>query len=537
MDLSRYRDLFVTEAREHLQVFNSLAMECESGSTDPQTINEMFRRAHSIKGMAATMQFVSVNNLAHALEDLLGRLRSAEIVFSRQLTDLLLAGSDTIAQSIELISKGSEPPLYEELSSRIRNFNPDKAPPPVNPDPPDSTNDSGDFIFRTSDRSATIKVRTALLDRLVNIAGELLTLKHRLETQTAGFTSPEIPDTLRSLSGLLKQLQTEVFSARMLPFGIISERFPRMVRDIAARTGKEIRFRIKGEEIELDRGVLELIAEPMVHLLRNAADHGIETPSERVSRGKQPEGSITLSINRQADHILILLQDDGRGIDPAKVRAKALTAGIIDDLQAISMSDSDTIMLVCTPGFSTATAVTDISGRGVGMDVVQTTIKNMGGSISIESLPSRGTSVLLSLPVSVAIIQALIARCGNLELAVPVSSVNSTCEVSTDSIFFSDSGPMLFHNGKEIEVKSLRRFFREPEFDYESSGTLQVLMTEMKGKPVGLMVDRVLCQQEVFVRPLSSPLSSIRGLSGATVTGSGGIVFVTDTAACAGGSA
>lgn len=533
MDLSRYRDLFVTEAREHLQALSQLAMQSESGATDAHCINEMFRRAHSIKGMAATMQYTSVNTLAHATEELLGRLRSSELAFSRQLTDLLLAATDTLAQSIELIARGAEPPMYEELAARIRNFTPEAAPAQTPKQTAVQQNEPQDFTFRISDSTATIKVRTSLLDRLVNIAGELLTVRHRLESQSEGLASTGIPDSLRNLSGLLKQLQNEIFSARMLPFSIISERFPRMVRDVASRTSKEIRFRIQGDDIELDRGVLELIAEPLVHMLRNSADHGIEPPSERVASGKPPEGSITLSVAREADHILITLKDDGRGIDPARIRKKALSMGLINDMQSASMSDAETIMLVCHPGFSTASTVTDISGRGVGMDVVQTTIRNMGGNMNITSELSRGTSISLSLPVSVAIIQALIAKCGEIELAIPVNTVASTAETSTDTVFFSESGPMLFHNNAEIELRSLRKLFRQPDYDYDATEPLQILMTDFNSRQVGLIVDRVLCQQEIFIRPLAEPLSLIRGLSGATVTGDGKIIFVTDTAACA----
>ena len=532
MNLARYRDLFVSEAREHLKVFNSLAVSCESGNTLPETINEMFRRAHSMKGMAATMQFTPVNSLTHAIEDLLGRLRSGELTFSRQVTDLLLAGSDTLEQAVDLIAKGSEPPFYDELAARIRNYNPDLMPElPVNAQE-SITTESGNFIFRISDNSSTIKVRTALLDRLVTLSGELLTVKHQLENEAKVTDSSRLSEPLRALSRLLKQLQNEVLHARMLPFAVISERFPRMVRDLAGKSGKEILFRIQGEDIELDRGVLELIAEPLLHLLRNAVDHGLETPSERVATGKSPEGSLRLSINRLSDHLTIVLEDDGRGMDPARIRAKALSQGIIDDLQAKTITDSETLMLVCTAGFSTLTTVTEISGRGVGMDVVKTAIQSIGGILQINSTLGSGTSISLRIPVSTAIIQALIAECGDLDLAIPVASITKTQEINTDSIFFRDRQPFLYQNNNELELRSLRRFYRQPDNDYDSSRVVQILITETNGRSVGLIVDRVICQQEIFVRPLSEPLSSLRGISGATLMGDGRIIFVTDTAAC-----
>lgn len=534
MDISRYRDLFVCEAREHLTALGSLSMRCEGESAEGGTIHELFRHAHSLKGMAATMQLVPMTSLAHALEDLLSQVRDGRFTITRSVADLMLGAIDTLEQMVELVEQGGELPDTEELANRIRAYIPTIEPEPASAllqqPPPEPVKESVDFSFRSNDDTTT-RIRTSLLDRLVTLSGELLTVRHTFEDWANKNQAESLNPPLKVLSKLLRQLQTEVFQARMLPFGAIAERYPRMVRDLARKSGKEITFQIQGDSIELDRGVLEQVTEPLVHLLRNAVDHGLETPAERVARGKPPVGRLSLSVTRHSDQVLVEITDDGRGMEPSRIRAKALAQGIVTEQQAAQLTLEETLQLVCTPGFSTAATVTEVSGRGVGMDVVQSTIHCLGGGLVIHSTPGRGSTFALRIPLSVAIIHALMVTCGELLLAVPVSVVTSTCEVQRQDIIQKGRDLLLVHKGQEIPLRNLPSFFRQRE-TLPEHGLLPVLLTESGDQTVALLIDRLIGQQELFTRPLRPPLSELRGISGSCLLGNGQIVFVVDPVAC-----
>jgi two-component system, chemotaxis family, sensor kinase CheA len=537
MDISRYRGLFVSEAQEHLNALGTLSMRCEEGTADAGAINEMFRHAHSLKGMAATMQLGPITALSHALEDLMMQVRDGHFSITRSVADLLLAAIDTLEQMVGLVAQGGELPDAEELANRIRNYTPvaEESAAPVTQDtpPPKPDTVSTEFSFRVSDDTSTTRIRTSLLDRLVTLSGELLTVRHTLENWAVTNRAAGVTQPIKELSSLLRQLQNEVFQARMLPFAAIAERYPRMVRDLARTSGKEVNFQIQGDGIELDRGVLEQIIEPLVHLLRNAVDHGLETPAERVACGKPPVGTLRLTVSRLADQVLLEVADDGRGMDPVRICAKAVAQGLLNEQQAAALTFDETLLLICTPGFSTAATVTEISGRGVGMDVVRNTIQAVGGSLAIDATPGRGSNITMSLPLSVAIIHALLVTCGELLLAVPVSAVTTTLEVHQQEIIQLGRDLYLECDGRKIPLRNLPRFFRQSEKRSERA-LLPVLLTESNKQPVGLLVDRLLGQQEIFTRPLRHPLADLRGISGSALLGNGQIVFVVDPAACSG---
>ncbi|SJZ60813.1 two-component system, chemotaxis family, sensor kinase CheA [Trichlorobacter thiogenes] len=538
MDISRYRDLFVSEAREHLTTLGTLSMRCEEGAADSDSINEMFRHAHSLKGMAATMQLGPITTLSHALEDLLSQIRDGHFSPTRNTVDLMLAAIDTLEQLVALVAQGGELPDSDDLASRIRNHTAAAEEAAATDPTPTASQikpaaEPAESLFRASDENSTTRVRTALLDRLVTISGELLTVRHTLEDWTNHNQADQLQAPLKELSTLLRQLQNEVFQARMLPFGSIAERYPRMVRDLARKSGKEITFQIYGDTIELDRGVLEQIIEPLVHLLRNAVDHGLETPAERVACGKPPVGSLSLSVSRLADQVLLEVRDDGRGMDPARIRSKAISQGLLNEQQAADLTAQEILLLICSPGFSTAATVTDISGRGVGMDVVQNAIQTIGGTLTIDSTPGHGSIITLRLPISVAIIHALMVACGELQLAVPVSAITSTCEVQRNEIIQKGRDLYLLRDGTEIPLRNLPRFFRQRE-TLSDNAILPILLAESNKQPIGLLVDRLLGQQEIFTRPLRHPLTDLRGISGSCLLGNGQIVFIVDPTACVG---
>lgn len=535
MELSRYKDLFVSEARSHIDALSSLSIRCEEGAIAPDIINEMFRHAHSLKGMSATMQFTPITTLSHALEDLMAGLRDGRASITRGTVDLMLTAIDTLAQLVALAAQGAELPDTEALARNVRSNTPatDIAPQaPLKTESGVPLNTESTYSFRASDDTTTTRIKTALLDRLVTLSGELLTVRHSLEAVMCTSAAEELGQPLKELSALLRQLRDEVFQARMLPASAITERFPRMVHDLTRKSGKEATFRIQGDSIELDRGILEQMIDPLIHLLRNAIDHGLESPEERRASGKPATGNLLLEITRKADQVLLEVRDDGRGMDPERIRTKAIEQGLLDAQQADDLPMDDLLLLVCAPGFSTSATVTELSGRGVGMDVVSNTVHATGGRLTIASVPGQGTSITLSLPTSVAIIHSLLVACGDLQLAVPVTSVTSIREVPRHTIRQQGNSYHLLDDSRQTPLRNL------PGFIHQAAGLpdgdlMTVLMTESNKQPVGLLVNRLLGQQEIFARPLQPPLSAIQELAGSCLLGNGQIVFIVDPAACA----
>jgi two-component system chemotaxis sensor kinase CheA len=332
---------------------------------------------------------------------------------------------------------------------------------------------------------------------------------------------------LSQLAHQLRELRDEIFLARMLPFSVVAERFPRLVRDLARERQKEIRLCIGGGEIELDRGILEAIVEPLVHLLRNAVDHGLEPASERMAAGKERCGLITLTVTRDRDQVSIQVADDGQGLDPARLVARALERGEISPAQATALSADEALMLICAPGFSTAETVTDTSGRGVGMDAVRNTVRSLGGSISIQSAVGMGSCFTLTLPLTVSIIQALLVECGPLTVAFPVSAVERTLEITGADIAERDGHRFCSSAGASIPLMGLHQVLGCPP-PAQTPRHIPVIVSRINGKLTGLTVDAISGQREIFVKPLGKPLSQLKNSSGGAILGNGRIVFVMD---------
>lgn len=540
MDMSQYRDLFVSEARDHLSAFGELIVRLEDVSGDQAAINELFRHAHSLKGMAATMGYDPIARLAHIMEDQLSRVRNGEIHFVPSLADLLLEGADALAGMVSQVESDTAAiTAASSLIDRLSKFDPaaENTPAPApSPEPeaaPEEQAAADSHRFRQSDSLKSIRIKTETLDQLVNITGELITNRHRLAECARQNSRSDLDEPLHQLAALLRELRDVVFKARMVPFAFIAERFPRLVRDLARKQGKEVAFHIEGKNIELDRGVLEEIAEPLVHILRNAVDHGMDSPDERVAAGKPYNGEISLVVVRDKDHVNIAVSDDGRGMDPERLKAKAMEKGLVTAEQAGSMTDEEALMLVCSPGFSTAETVSDISGRGVGMDAVRSAVHSLGGVLSIHSQVGTGSRIVLRLPITVSIIQVLMVRCGMLEVAFPVNAVNRTMELMREDVVDDAGQKVIFLDDVPVPVRSLNRLLGQPVAPGGAAGIVPAVICEVGGRLVAFITDRLLGQQEIFVRPLASPLSFLRGISGATVTGDGRVIFVIDAASLA----
>ena len=400
MDLSQYRNLFVSESRIHLDAFNGLVLSLEEAQLDHTVIDELFRHAHSLKGMAATMQYHGIATLAHKVEDLLSLLRSAEIAFTPDMADVLLEAVDFLGEMISAIESDNESSLPDSslLLERLLLFSStaDVSDAAIPDQPHGHVVDKAAAVvsrqlpFLPPEALKTVRIKTEVLDRLVNITGELISTRHHLSECTRKMNESGADEPMKRLSALLRDLRDEVLQARMLPFSYVSDRFPRLIRDLSRSQGKSVSLTVSGQEIELDRGILEEISDPMAHILRNAIDHGMETTEERSAKGKPPTGNIRVMIQRNRDQIIINVADDGNGMDPEYILARAVEKGIITADTAAALTPQEAFMLVCSPGFSTVNTVNEISGRGVGMDAVKNTVHKLGGSLSIDSQKGQG---------------------------------------------------------------------------------------------------------------------------------------------------
>ncbi len=542
MDMSPYRDLFVSEARTHLSAFSELIVRLEDSPNDSAAIDELFRHAHSLKGMAATMGYDKVVSVAHLMESQLSRIRSGEFLLLPALADLLLGGGDTLTRLVTVIEEGGDASedvtaliellaAYEPSAEVLTHLHTE----PLTEEPatPIETATSAPHQFRQTDSFKSIRIRTETLDHLVNITGELITNRYRLAESIRLADAPECLEPLHQLTTLLRNLRDEVFKARMLPFAFIAERFPRMVRDLARKQGKEIHFELEGKEIELDRGILEEITEPIIHILRNAVDHGLETADERVMAGKPFGGMITLTVRRDKDHVEIIISDNGRGMDTGLLKLKAIEKGLISSENAALMTPQEALQLVCTPGFSTAATVTDVSGRGVGMDAVRAAVHALSGALTIQSRCGQGSSFAMRFPITVSIIHAMIVRCGPFDISFPLNAVTRTLELKCSEIREESGRLTVILEESPVPLRSLRQALNLPATSQTEGILLPVVVCDIGGTPAAFSVDSISGQQEIFVRPLRSPLSHLRGFSGATITGDGRVLFVADVNALA----
>jgi len=381
-------------------------------------------------------------------------------------------------------------------------------------------------VVPSAGTGAMVRVDTRLLDDLMDQVGELVTAKGSLLEETQAIPSRALHENVGRLDTLVKSLQQQAMKLRMMPLELITDRFPRAVRDLARKRGKELHFDILGKEIELDRAILEELPDPLLHIFRNSIDHGVEPPEERVRNGKAPTGTIRLEASKERESVLIRVSDDGRGMDPALLRRLALERGVITQEQHDSLSDGEVLYLITVPGFSTAKEVTDVSGRGVGMDVVRNAVESLRGSLAIESVLGQGSTFTLKLPLTLAVVAVLLVEVGSERYALPVSYVEEILELESEEIQRSQGQEMVARDGMLLPLVRLRRILGCPE--EESSARLLLVLCEMRGRLVGLAVDRLVGYREVVVKSLGKALKSLRGFAGVTILGDGSTVLILD---------
>jgi len=644
MDLSQYAELFLAESREHLSACNQLLLEWERNPAAAEPVGGLFRAVHTIKGMAATMGYGRIADLAHRLENLLDNLRRGGTAPADETIQLLFRATDALEKAVGLAVAGREREVdlailadidraaqqskpAPQPSALARHFTESaEVPEPqglptalaasvasgagrivqvtIRPEAPlkgaramlivkkaqsigtihrmqpppaafESDDFDGRFVFELDTAAAPAEIEAAVravgdvervtvgggatdesqvtaaesgaaggggrgrhirvdlrrLDTLMDLIGELVTERGRLNELAARWIGrdPEIDEVAIHVSRLASDLQNEIIQARMTPVWQVFDRFPRLVRDVARQLGKQVAFRVEGKEIELDRQILDELGDPLMHLLRNAVDHGIEPPAERKRHKKNPEGEIVLAAVRERSSVAISISDNGRGIDRAKILEKAKREGIVGPHVEL-LSDDQLLRVLARPGFSTAESVTAVSGRGVGIDVAMTRIRALGGSIEIRTAPGKGTAFVLRLPVTLAIVRALIAAVGHERYALPLTYVAETVEFGTTPLTTMDGRDAIVLRDRVVPLVDLRKLLGTNGGAPAPPPRRPVIVLEMGERRAGIVVDGMLSQQEIVVKAFDAPHGTLPVFSGATIMGDGVPALILDAA-------
>ena len=543
MNTKRYAELFRAEARERLSEMNTSLLALERGE-GPERVAELFRAVHTVKGMSAAMGYVTVRDLSHALETLLDLLRRGALPVTPAVVETLFESVDTLESAIVAVSQDAQEDIdvsaavaaLESMTSsapvETDGINPtmewpvmraDPTPPIPRPVVKHPVTSSLPVSQPAEKTQRWVRVEATRLDTLMTLIGELVIARGRLQDISRRSGNPALSETVLNASRLIGSLQTEITTARMVPVGQAFERFERMVRDTSHVLGKKVVFEILGSDIEVDKSVLDEIGEPVMHLIRNSLDHGVETPAERRVAGKPPVAKLTLSAAREKSSVVIRVSDDGRGIDMNRVLERALSAGLIEADHGL-LSDAEILALIARPGFSTTSKVTEISGRGVGLDVVATKVRSLGGSVELSTDAGAGTEIRLELPMTLAIIHALLARSENEVYALPITHVVETLVVDPSMVSFEDGREVLSIRGQSIPAVRLRDRLGHARSDKKG----HAVVLDLPDGRMSLVVDEFVGQQEVVVKTFDAARGMPQLFNGATILTNGSPALILD---------
>ncbi|MGD9956214.1 MAG: chemotaxis protein CheA, partial [Candidatus Nanopelagicales bacterium] len=561
---------FLVESYENLDELDRALVELEKDPGSRPLLASIFRTIHTIKGTSGFLAFNRLEAVTHVGENVLSKLRDGKLDLTPEITTVLLQMVDVVRALLAQIEKtGSEGELdtsdVEAALARCLEMQPTAAPdqpaavepvavpeeqPVVQavvaepvvavPEPAPvaapvvetaAAAVSADDDNRRSVADSSIRVDVGLLDQLMRMVGELVLTRNQVVQYTSDLQNVELQRAAQRLNLIASELQEGVMKTRMQPIEGVWSRLPRVVRDLGAQCGKQVKLVMEGRETELDRTLLEAVKDPLTHLVRNAVDHGLETPEDRKAAGKPAEGTLTLKAYHESGQVVVEVTDDGRGMDPAKVGAKAVEKGLVSREQLARMSDREVLDLIFRPGFSTAEAVTNVSGRGVGMDVVRTNIEKIGGSVDLQSTVGEGSTVRVRIPLTLAIIPALVVRQGGELYAIPQVNLLELVRLDGDG---DGNGPVIEHVAG-APVHRLRGsllplvFLAEQlELDREPAESMNMVVLQADGTQFGLVVEDVVDTQEIVVRPLSRQIKHVEGFAGATITGEGRVALILD---------
>lgn len=668
MDMNQYLEIFIEESHEHLQSLNQSLLGLETNPKDMQILNEIFRVAHTIKGMAATMGYSKMTKLTHQMENVLDDIRNSKIDVNTFIIDVLFECLDFLENAVNhvassgnegnnqaddiivklniilsgkteevaisgtpqaaaveagmmkfsqydngVVSKAIEQgydvykvkivldsgcmlkaarafivfqtverygeiikavptvediedekfeneftiliitneseavvkkdlesisevnqvtfekvnKLDEEMAAEARESSSEA----VNDDSSDhEEKDSADELHNKKSKTGkTVRVDIDRLDNLMNLVSELIIIKTRLEGVGLDKSDQDMGEAVEYLERITTNLHDAVMKVRMVPIERVFNRFPRMVRDLSKELGKDITLSLSGEETELDRTVIDEIGDPLIHLIRNSIDHGVEDKEERAKSGKSLTGNVYLRAYQDGNSVVIEVEDDGNGIDISKVRKKAIEKGIISKSEADTMDEKTSVELLFRPGFSTAEIISDISGRGVGLDVVKTKIESLNGVVEVETIRGKGSKFIIRLPLTLAIIQALMVTIGSEKYAIPLNVIRDITTIKTDSIRNIHGQEVVLNRDSVLPIIRLSKVLDVEASIAEDEEEMTIVIVKKGEKYAGFIVDSLIGQQEIVIKTLGKYLSGIRFIAGATILGDGQVALIVDT--------
>jgi len=570
---------FLLETHENLALLDSDLITLEKNPTEKNTLAQVFRTLHSVKGTAGFMGLVKLQAVAHSAESLLSKLRAGEIIFNPTIATAMLKVVDAIREMLASIeTSGGEgtgdytalqaevdrlretgggiapaapppslPPVEQPVVTPVvvAPLRPPPAPPPVpepvpqipvpaaavGPTPEPAATEASEPRMPANVADTNIRVDVGLLDKLMTLVGELVLARNQILQYSTSHEDDSFLGAVQRLNLLTTELQASVMKTRMQPIGNVLNKFPRVVRDLALACGKKVRFEMDGQETELDKTLIEAIRDPLTHMVRNAIDHGIETPAIRQSHNKPEEGRLRMDAFHEGGKVIIEIADDGGGIDVARVRDKAVHAKLITPESAARMSRQELLRLIFLPGFSTADRVTQFSGRGVGMDVVRTNIEKIGGTVDIESTEGQGTKIRTKIPLTLAIIPALIIVSGGERYAIPQVSLLELVRLDPEQ---AEKGIERIHGAPVYRLRGalLPLVFLDEQLKLDVTRNpgqdLNIVVLQADDRPFGLVVDSIRDTEEIVVKPLQKQLKGISVFAGAAIMGDGRVALVLD---------
>jgi len=565
---------FIEEAFEHLESIESNILELENNPGDSEIINNIFRPFHTIKGVSGFLNLMTINKLAHTTENLLDDVRNGSRAMDPEVIDVVLSVGDTLRSMVENVQEvleegpdkfkefdiseyidlihtiqgkqsGASPPaaaqeapaaeaVAEPVAAEetpVEQAGPAKSVPASTKAPAGGASAPAKPAARAAAKvGASIRVDIEKLDGMVNAVGELVIMQAmvRQNPLVSHIADPKLNKDFSQLSRITSELQKTAMSMRMVPIRQTFQKMVRLVRDLSKKSGKLVDLVMSGEETEIDRNMVDSIYDPLVHMIRNSVDHGVQAPEERKGQGKNPTGTVRLSAYQKGGNIVIEIVDDGHGLNTAKIREKAIARGLIRDTD--NLSDHELNNLIFLPGFSTADKITDVSGRGVGMDVVKKGVEKLRGKVEVISQPGEGTQFVIRLPLTLAIIDGIIVRVGSERYIIPTIAIQESIRPRREHYnTVHGRGEALMVRDRIIPIVRLGRIFGV-ESEYDDPCEAIVVVVENEGRLRALMVDELLGKQEVVIKSLGGYMKDIRGVAGGTILGDGRVGLILDLA-------
>jgi two-component system chemotaxis sensor kinase CheA len=524
---------FINEAGEHLATIEAQILVLERDPTAHDPLHAAFRGFHTIKGLAGFLDLGDIRAVSHEVETLLDRARNQELLLTPSIIDVVLESADYLKRAIawvqaRLNGTAGEAPAFDELVERVRTVLEGRQSAVTELAKPAEAAAPVEKGKAEADTTSSLRVDAGKLDYMMDMVGELVIAQSLIthNPEIGALDNGPLHRNLQQLGRITAEVQRVAMSMRMTPVTQLFGRMNRLVRDLTRKNGKKVRLDLSGEETELDKTIIEHLADPMMHMVRNSLDHGLEGPEERMANGKSAEGRLTLSASHQAGHILIEITDDGRGLNTEKILQKARERGLVSEGQ--NLGENEIFFLIFEPGFSTADAVTDVSGRGVGMDVVRRQITGLRGRIEIRSARGKGATFLLRVPLTLAIIDGLIVGVGAERYIMPINSVREMLRPTPDMIFTMEGrSEMALVRGELLPIVRLDRRFGIAGARQNPAEALFVVV-EAQGRRFCLLVDEMLGKQEVVIKSLGDTFRQVAGISGGAILGDGRVGLILD---------